>query len=89
MLDVRDMWSDEFLVFIPSLAKRMTRILFLPMYIMLHEACISSTHIVGITPGFVNWGVKCANRNPTSLDKSFSLAYSKNNPKKKAIKDAE
>jgi len=89
VLDMRDMWPEAFLDFIPSWAKGMARILFLPMYIMLSKACIGATHIIGITPGFVNWGVKCANRNPTSLDKSFPLGYSKNVPEKKDIKDAE
>lgn len=89
VLDMRDMWPEVFLDFIPSWAKRMARILFLPMYIMLSKACIGATHIIGITPGFVNWGVKCAHRNPTPLDKSFSLGYSENVPKKKDIRDAE
>ena len=89
VLDMRDMWPDVFLDFIPSWAKGIAHILFLPMYIMLSKACIGATHIIGITPGFVNWGVKCANRNPTSLDKSFPLGYSENAPKKKAIKEAE
>lgn len=89
VLDMRDMWPEMFLDFIPSWSKRMARILFLPMYIMLSKACIGATHIIGITPGFVNWGIKCANRNPTSLDKSFPLGYSENAPKEKAIKNAE
>ena len=89
VLDMRDMWPDVFLDFIPSWAKGIARILFLPMYIMLSKACIGATHITGITPGFVNWGVKCANRNPTFLDKSFFLGYSENAPKKKDIEDAE
>jgi glycosyltransferase involved in cell wall biosynthesis len=89
VLDMRDMWPEVFLDFIPSWAKGMARILFLPMYIMLSKACIGATHIIGITPGFVNWGVKCANRNPISLDKSFPLGYKENAPKKKDIEDAE
>jgi len=89
VLDMRDMWPEVFLDFIPSWAKGMARILFFPMYIMLSKACIGATHIIGITPGFVNWGVKCANRNPTSLDKSFPLGYKENAPKKKDIEDAE
>ena len=89
VLDMRDMWPDVFLDFIPSWAKGIAHILFLPMYIMLSKACIGATHIIGITPGFVNLGVKCANRNPTSLDKSFPLGYSENAPKKKVIKEAE
>ena len=89
VLDMRDMWPDVFLDFIPSWAKGIVHILFLPMYNMLSKACIGATHITGITPGFVNWGVKCANRNPTFLDKSFFLGYSENTPEKKAIKEAE
>ena len=89
VLDMRDMWPDVFLDFIPSPIKRIAKVLFLPMYIMLSKACIGATHITGITPGFVNWGVKCANRNPTSLDKSFPLGYTENVPKKKDIEDAK
>ncbi len=89
VLDMRDMWPEVFLDFIPSWAKKIARILFLPMYIMLYKACIGATHIVGVVPGIIIWGVKCANRNLTSLDKSFPLGYSENAPKKKAIKDAE
>lgn len=89
VLDMRDIWPEVFLDFIPSWAKRMARILFLPMYIMLSKACIGATNIIGITPGFVNWGVKYASRSPTSLDKSFPFGYSENPLKKKAIKDAE
>ena len=89
VLDMRDMWPDVFLDFIPSWAKKIARILFLPMYIILSKACIGATHIVGITPGFVNWGVKCANRSQTPLDKSFPFGYSENAPKKKDVGDAE
>ena len=89
VLDMRDMWPEVFLDFVPSSIKKIANVLFLPMYIMLNKACIGATYIVGITPGFVNWGAKCANRDPTSLDKSFPLGYSKNVPEKKAIKDAE
>ncbi len=89
VLDMRDMWPEVFLDFIPSWAKGMAHILFFPMYIILSKACIDATHIIGITSGFVNWGVKSANRNPTSLDKSFPLGYSENAPKKKDIGDAE
>ena len=89
VLDMRDMWPDVFLDFIPSWAKGIAHILFLPIHLMLSKACIGATHIIGITPGFVNWGVKCANRNPTSLDKSFFLGYSENAPEKKDIENAE
>ena len=89
VVDIRDMWPEVFLDFVPSPIKKIANVLFLPMYITLNKVCIGATSIVGITPGFVNWGVKCANRNPTSLDKSFSLGYKENPPKKKDIEDAE
>ena len=88
VLDMRDMWPEVFLDFIPSWAKRIANILFLPMYIMLNKACINATCITGITRGFVEWGVKCANRSATNFDRYFPFGYSKIQPNVEDIKKA-
>ncbi len=88
VLDMRDMWPEVFLDFIPSWTKRIANILFLPMYIMLNKACINATCITGITRGFVEWGVKCANRSTTNFDRYFPFGYSKIQPNVEAIKKA-
>ena len=88
VLDMRDMWPDVFLDFIPSWAKGIAHILFLPMYIILAKACFNATCITGIAQGCVEWGVKCANRSLTSFDRPFPLAYSKIRPDIESIKNA-
>jgi glycosyltransferase involved in cell wall biosynthesis len=89
IIDMRDMWPEVFLDFIPSWAKRIANIFFLPMHIILAKACFNATCITGITQGYVEWGVKCANRSLTSFDRPFPLAYSKIRPDIESIKNAK
>jgi len=90
VLDMRDMWPDVFLDYIPSsAAKRVVNFLLLPMYNVLKAACSGATAITGVTPDFVEWGVSNANRLPTDLDKAFPFGYSKVTPNKENIKEAE
>lgn len=89
VLDVRDMWPDVFLDFIPSWAKGTIRFLFLPMYNTLKAACSGATAITGVTPDFVEWGISHANRLPTDLDKALPFGYSKVTPNKEDIEKAE
>jgi len=88
VLDIRDMWPEVFLDFIPSWAKGITNTLFLPIYIMLNKACVDATCITGTTQGVVEWGVKYANRSVTSFDRPFPFAYSKIRPDIEAIENA-
>ena len=89
VLDMRDMWPEVFLDFIPSWARSIANILFLPMYTMLNRACINATCITGITQGFVEWGVNCANRSAANFDRYFPFGYSEKTPEEKEIKEAE
>ncbi len=89
VLDMRDMWPDLFLDFVPSWAKIFVNFLFLPFYYILHSACDNATCITGITPNFVKWGISHTNRLPTSFDRSFPLGYSEISPSEEAVKRAE
>lgn len=88
-IDIRDMWPEVFLDYVPSLTKRILHFLLLPMYNTLKAACSGATAITGVTPDFVEWGVSHANRLPSDLDKSFPFGYSKVTPNKENIKEAE
>jgi glycosyltransferase involved in cell wall biosynthesis len=75
VLDVRDLWPDIFLDVVPKWTRKLARLCLRPMFQKLRRACSLATAIVGITPGFVNWGLKNAGRCCTSLDRCFPLAY--------------
>lgn len=76
VLDIRDLWPDLFLNIVPKWTRKLARLGLHPMFQELRRACSMATAIVGITPGFVNWGLKNAGRCCTSLDRCFPLAYS-------------
>ncbi len=89
VLDMRDMWPEVFLDFIPYWAKGIAKIIFSPMYSTLHKACNDATCITGITQGYVEWGVKCANRTAKNLDRYFPFGYTKITPNEEDIKEAK
>lgn len=89
VLDVRDLWPDIFLDLVPAPMRGLARIPLYPMFVTLKSACASSTAIIGLTPDFVDWGVRCANRRRTYLDKDFPMGYPDAQPGSKAIREAE
>jgi len=89
ILDVRDLWPDIFLDLVPLPLRKVARMALFPMFETLKTACANTTAIIGLTPGFVDWGVKHANRRRTSLDRDFPMGYSDATPSKKAVKEAE
>jgi glycosyltransferase involved in cell wall biosynthesis len=88
ILDVRDLWPDLFLemgtIWLKPFLKLATR----PWFRMVRKACKDATAIVGITPGFVEWGCRCAGRKRTDRDRCFPHAYSKSDASEDAIKEA-
>jgi len=89
VLDIRDIWPDVFLDYVPSLTKRILSFLLFPIYNILKAACSGATAITGVTPDFIEWGVSHAHRLPTDLDKAFPFGYSKVTPDKENIEKAE
>jgi len=89
VIDLRDMWPDIFLnrmpIFIRSIAK-------FPMRYFLHQIrfiCRNARALTGITDGYVEWGLRYANRSPTWRDRTFPLAYQAEPPTAEEIRDAE
>lgn len=89
VLDVRDLWPDIFIELVPSWIRGLARILVLPMLNTVRAACSQATAISGITPAFVDWGVRYAGRKRSDLDRDFPLAYSEARPSQNAIAAAE
>ncbi|MEQ8754066.1 MAG: UDP-N-acetylglucosamine 2-epimerase (non-hydrolyzing) [Coleofasciculus sp. G1-WW12-02] len=89
VLDVRDLWPDIFIKVAPSWTGGLAQVLLLPMFKTVRTACSQATAISGITPAFVDWGVRYAGRKRSDLDRDFPLAYSEVIPSQKAIVAAE
>lgn len=75
VLDMRDLWPDIILDLAPWWAKAPARFLLFPMFVWQKRACSQATAITGITPSFVEWGLRYAGRDRTKFDKDFPLAY--------------
>lgn len=89
VLDIRDLWPDIFLNLIPVRFRSLMALLLSPMFGTARAACSGAAAIVGITPAFVDWGVKYANRSRSTLDRDFPLGYPEVLPSQEEVAKAE
>ncbi|MBC8489115.1 MAG: glycosyltransferase family 4 protein [Bacteroidetes bacterium] len=78
VIDARDMWPDIFSDVMPAILRPLAKLFLLQYSRMAKYIFSNATSIVGITDGFVDWGLSYANRDRSSRDKSFYLAYPQN-----------
>jgi glycosyltransferase involved in cell wall biosynthesis len=89
IIDVRDLWPDIFLELGPGWMRPLLRLILSPMFHLTGYSCADASAIVGITPDFVNWGLKYAKRKTTVFDQCFPLGYSQTVPSDGEIKESE
>jgi glycosyltransferase involved in cell wall biosynthesis len=89
VLDVRDLWPDILLDVTPPWAQWIAFLASRPAVKILRKACRRADAITGITPSFVDWGLRYAGRPRTELDRDFPLAYTSVRPNDEAIERAE
>lgn len=89
IIDCRDWWPDVFLTVVPRWARPLARFLLTPSFRAVQVACRRATAICGITPPYVEWGLRNGHRPRTDLDRDFPLAYSEQRPPDEAIAKAE
>ena len=75
ILDARDMWPDIFVEPLPTAWQPFLKLFLRPYFYMARKAFKSATAIFGITEGFVNWGLRYANRERNTFDAAFPLAF--------------
>ena len=68
---------DIFAGVLPSILKPLAKVFLLQYYRMAKYIFSNATSIVGITDGFVEWGLSYAGRGKSLRDKPFYLAYPK------------
>jgi glycosyltransferase involved in cell wall biosynthesis len=77
IIDVRDQWPDIFLAYIPKFVRSAARLLLanefrMNTYVLREADCLTS-----MMETLLKWGLKCAGRQKTDLDKVFYLGAEK------------
>lgn len=85
IIDVRDLWPDNFLDMVPMWGRWLAKIILIPMLKKTRVIYKSATGIVGLTSDFVEWGINYANRKHSNLDREFPMGYIRTPPNQKAI----
>lgn len=88
VLDIRDKWPDIFVELAPLYARPMLNQALAPIKKKLYTACKNSDSIIGITEGFLQWGLDHANREKSAADGVFFHAYKTEKPSDRLIDDA-
>ena len=75
VVDARDMWPDIFTSVLPSSLSPIIKFLLFKYFRMTNFVFSNASSIIGITEGFVNWGLNHGIKKRSHLDKSFYLGY--------------
>jgi len=75
VLDIRDLWPDVFFDVLPRFLKPAINLLVARMRRELRRASRDATAIIGLTDGFVEWGLKQSGRVRSPLDRVFFMGY--------------
>ena len=78
VIDIRDLWPDVFSELLPNALEGLIKIFTKSMRKKLIYVCSKANIISGITDNFVEWGIKHSGRERSSKDRSFPMAYIKN-----------
>jgi glycosyltransferase involved in cell wall biosynthesis len=75
VLDIRDLWPDVFFDVLPAFLKPVIELLAAPMRRSLRETSRDATAIIGLTDGFVDWGLSHSDRVRGPRDRVFFMGY--------------
>ena len=89
IIDIRDLWPDIFYKVVPNFLKPIAKIIFLWQENMANYSLKNSDSIIGVSDGYLSWGINRANRKKLSFDKTIPLGYHFPNVSSKRLLDAE
>lgn len=75
VLSIRDLWPDFFPSFAPGILKPLVSLAVTPLNWQARFACRHATSLIGISPGYLEWGQRKGARSRTSLDRIFPLGF--------------
>lgn len=79
VIDIRDLFPDMFIDFVPRRMKNIVRIGIIPYRAVLKKALKQAYSIIATSDYFLNWGLKYAKRKKKLQDKVFYVSYPDNN----------
>lgn len=85
VVDVRDLWPDIFALAVPPVLRHAAKLALFRMVQMTKMVFKQATAVTGITPSFVEWGLRYGGRTKTDLDQDFPLAYPGSEVSREAI----
>ena len=89
VLDIRDLWPDALREDLGEPLRWFAAPLLAYMRRQAKRACRAATAICASNPGFVEWGLKLAQREATDYDQAFPLGYSSEPPSESKLREAE
>ncbi len=75
VLDIRDLWPDIFVDFVPHGLKAAARAALSPYFVAARNALVRANAIFAINEKFLEWGLKRAGRATRPFDTFFPMAY--------------
>ena len=89
IVDVRDIWPDAFLSVLPGMLQPVARVFCRGMYRQAARAMRNSDAIIGVSDGYLQWGLDLANRPRSADDRIFPLGYERASPSAAELAAAE
>lgn len=89
VLDVRDLWPDSFIDFVPSILLPVAKVAFRFLDLKTKYTFKNATSITGNSIEMVGWGLKKAGRVKGEMDIDFPFGYSANIPDKNDLDNAD
>jgi glycosyltransferase involved in cell wall biosynthesis len=77
VVDIRDLWPDIFVDVVPSPARWAARLALGPLFRRTRAALSRCTSIIGVSEGYLDWGLRYADRQRRETDAVFPLGYSR------------
>lgn len=75
LLDIRDLWPDEFVSALPRMLQPLGRFVFAPMFAQARNALRGATGIVAVSETYRDWAYRLGNRTPGQFDRVFTHGY--------------
>lgn len=76
IVDIRDLWPDEFVDLAPSVLRPLARILLTPLYNRMKSICAEATSLTGVSESYLDYALQFAGRSRGEMDFVFPLGYS-------------
>jgi len=75
ILDIRDLWPDVHMEFLPAWARGMGRVLLSPMRRQVERVCRGAVALSAPTGAYLEWGLRHASRERSEWDAVFPMGY--------------